>query len=416
VIGGAHTRYIGKFHPDFIWKGHPEHGKRTNPTIDEHLRRAALAAIADARVDPSDIERGFVGNFAGECFARQGHLGAVLAGADPGLARKPHARIEGACASGGLALAAGVDAVAAGSDLVLVVGVEVQSTVSAREGADFLARAAWYRDQRAIDPFPFPCLFARRARAYREAYGVSPADIAAPVVKAHRNAAKNPDAHLHAIGDRMTIERACPCPENPFFLENPEYREFLTIADCSPVSDGASALVLASAQGLAKLGRPAGEAVEIAGIGIAVDALEASAGPDFDLLRLSTTEAAAAEAFGSAGVRPGEIEVAEVHDCFGIAEILHMEALGFAAPGRGAALIASSETAAGGRLPVNPGGGLIGFGHPVGATGVKQAVEIFRQIAGRSAHYQIRPAPRVGLSANMGGDDRTAVVTIYRRP
>jgi acetyl-CoA C-acetyltransferase len=416
ILGGAHTRFIGKYHPDFLWKGHPDFGKRKNPTIEEHLRSAALDALAATGVKAEDIERGFVGNFAGECFARQAHLGAVLAGAHPGLARKPHARLEGACASGGLAVAAGVDAIAAGAELVLVVGVEVQTTVDAREGADYLARAADYSKQRAIDPFTFPCLFARRARAYREAYGVDPTQIAAVVVKAHHNAARNPHAHLHAVGSRMTLERASRAsPDNPAFLENPEYRDFLTLADCSPISDGASAIVLASEEALRSLGRSPAGAVRIAGMGIAADALSAPAMPGFDLLHLSTTAAAADAACRSAGVRPEAIQVAEVHDCFSIAEVLMTEALGFAPAGGGAALAASGATAIGGRIPINTGGGLIGFGHPVGATGVKQALENFRQLTGQAGDYQVRPVPRIGLSANMGGDDRTAVVTVYRR-
>jgi acetyl-CoA acetyltransferase len=416
ILGGAHTTFLGKHHPDFIWKGHPQYNQRQNPTIEEHLSRAALAALAAARVAPERVERGLVGNFAGECFAKQAHLGAVLAGAHPGLRGKPHLRVEGACASGGLALASGVDAIAAGCDVVLVAGVEVQNTVGAREGADYLARAACYSRQRSIDPFTFPCLFARRARAYREAHGVGAERIAAAVVKAHQNAAKNPHAHLRAVGAAMTLDRATHPPAESYFLENPEYREFLAVSDCSPVSDGASALVLGSEAALRELGLSADEAVEIAGMGVAADALDAPAEKGFDLLRLSTTAGAAARAYQAARVRPEEMQVAEVHDCFSIAEVLMMEALGFAPPGRGAALIASGATAINGRVPVNTGGGLIGFGHPVGATGVKQAVEIYRQMTGRSGDYQVRPLPRWGVSANMGGDDRTAVVTVYRRP
>ncbi len=416
ILGGAHTPFIGKFRPDFIWKGHPDFGSRQNPTLEDHLRRAAREAMTAAAVEARHVERGFVGNFAGECFSKQGHLGAVLAGAHPDLRRKPHVRLEGACASGGLALAAAVDAIGAGCDLALVVGAEVQTTVDAKEGADFLARAAAYSLQRSMDPFTFPCLFARRVRAYREAHGASPEEIAAVVLKAHKNAAKNPLAHLHAVGGSMTLEKAItPTLKNPQFLENGDYRAYLTVADCSPVSDGASAVVLASEPGLRRLGRRLSDVVEIVAMGVAVDAIEAPAAPGFDLLKLSTTAVAAAEAYAAASVGPEEIRIAEVHDCFSIAEVLMMEALGFAATGQGARLVASGATAIGGRLPVNTGGGLIGFGHPVGATGVKQALEIFRQMLGRSGDYQVRPAPVLGLSANMGGDDRTAVVTIYRR-
>ena len=417
ILGGAHTPFIGKYHPDFIWKGHPQFLTRKNPTIEEHLSRAALRAMEDAGADPERIERSFVSNFAGECFVRQGHLGAVLAGVHPGLRQKPSLRIEGACASGGLAVATAVESIAAGTDLALVAGVEVQTTVDAREGADYLARAASYSKQRSLDPFTFPCLFARRALAYRKAHGVGREELAPAVLKAHQNAARNPFAHFHAIGSAMTLERASAIStSNPFFLENPEYRECLTVLNCSPVSDGASALVLGSEKALRSLGRSPSESVEIAAVGMSADDIEAPLRPDFDLLSLTTTETAARRAYQSAGVRPEQMEIAEVHDCFSIAEVLMMEALGFAPRGGGAQLIASGATALDGKIPVNTGGGLVGFGHPVGATGVKQAVEIYRQMLGLAGAYQLGRPPRLGISANMGGDDRTAVAMIYRKP
>ena len=206
VVGGDHTVFLGKHHPDFIWKGHPDFGARRNPGIEELLQRAALGALEKAGVPPSAVQKGFVGNFTGEIFAQQGHLNAMLAGAHPDLALKPFARLEGACASGGLALVAGVDAVSAGYDVVLVAGVEVQTTLSARDGADALARAAHYPTERGIDPFTFPCLFARRMRAYCERHRLTPEAIAPVVVKAYGNAARNPYAHMRAF--RMTLEHA----------------------------------------------------------------------------------------------------------------------------------------------------------------------------------------------------------------
>lgn len=413
VIGGAHTAFIGKHHPDFVWKGHPDHGKRTNPGLEDYLARATHDALADAGVDAAAIERAYVGNFAGECFSSQGHLGAMLAGVNPGLDGKPIARLEGACASGGLAIASGLDAIAAGADLVLVVGVEVQTTVSAREGADFLARAGYYETQRSIDPFTFPCLFARRARAYREAYGVDDETLAAIVVKAHHNAARNPLAHLHAVGQRMSLEIASRTSEdNPVFLEHADLRAHLRLSDCSPVSDGASALVLASETAVKDLGRSRDGVTEILGLAVSAAPLQNTAP---DPLRLDNVARAAQRAYASAGIAPDGIDVAEVHDCFAIAEAEMMEALGFADDGEGASYVASGRTAVDGERPVNTGGGLIGFGHPVGATGVKQVLEISRQLLGKCEGYQVPGEPRVGLSANMGGDDRTAVVVVQGR-
>src|SRR5438093_5810758 len=151
LLGGAHSGFIGKFHPDFVWKGHPDFGKRRNPTLEEHIRVAVIGAFEKTGVPASAIQKGYVGNFTGELFAKQGHLGAVLASVHPDLDLKPFARVEGACASGGLALLSGVDALSAGYDVVLVAGAEVQTTVNAAEGADYLARAAHYATPRAID-------------------------------------------------------------------------------------------------------------------------------------------------------------------------------------------------------------------------------------------------------------------------
>lgn len=192
LIGGAHSGFIGKFHPDFIWKGHPDFGKRTNPTLEDHIRTAVIGALEKTGVPAAAIQKGFIGNFAGELFSKQGHLGAVLAAVHPDLNLKPFARVEGACASGGLALLSGIDSISAGYDVVLVAGAEVQTTVNAAEGADYLARAAHYPTQRSIDPFTFPCLFARRAKAYRDKYRLSEQDSARVVAKAYANANKNP--------------------------------------------------------------------------------------------------------------------------------------------------------------------------------------------------------------------------------
>jgi acetyl-CoA acyltransferase len=407
VIGGACTPFLGKFHPDFVWKGHPDFGLRENPTIEEHLHAATRGALEATGVPAEAIDRGVVGNFTGECFVNQGHLGAMLAGADPGLNGTPAARVEGACASGGLAVAWGVDSIQAGRDLVLVAGVEVQTTVSAKVGADFLARAAHYATQRGIDPFTFPALFARRTKAYFEAHGIGHEDLAHVVVKAYGNANRNDKAHMRER--QVSFEWAAePSDQNPLFLSNAELQPYLKLSDCSQVSDGASALILASEAGLERLGRAAADEVRLLSYGHATGAL----GDPDDLTRLDITELAAAEAYADAGASAAGIGVAEVHDCFSVTELLMTEALGFAGHGEGARLAADGATALDGRIPVNTGGGLLAFGHPVGATGVKQVLEVQRQMKGLCGDYQIETPPTLGLTANMGGDDRTAVVTI----
>lgn len=410
VLGGTHTPFIGKFHPDFIWKGHAEFGKRENPSLEGHLAQATRDALETTSVPASAVDKAFVGNFAGELFCNQGHLGAALAGVDPGLALKPIMRVEGACASGGLAVACGLDAIGAGRDVVLVVGAEVQTTVSAKEGAKFLAAAAHFPTQRSIDPFTFPCLFARRVRHCREQRDIREDDLDRLVLKAYANANRNPLAHMHAV--TMTAETVAASDSNPRFLTNPEFKDFLKVSDCSQVSDGASALVLVSEAGLEKLGRSQADAVELVGLGHATAPLE---GDPSDPASLTTTAAAARSAYEAAGMGPDDMGVAEVHDCFSITELLMYEALGFAGAGEGVKLVRDGATELTGKIPVNTGGGLVAFGHPVGATGVKQLVEVARQIRGEAGGYQLETPPQAGICANMGGDDRTAVVTILRR-
>jgi acetyl-CoA acyltransferase len=407
LVSGAHTSFIGKGHPDFVWERHPDFGKRANPTLEELLAEAVNAALDG--MDAERIQRGYVGNFVGELFCKQGHLGAALAGSHPALAGKPMARLEGACASGGLAIASGVDAIRAGVDCVLVAGVEVQTTESARVGGDYLARAAHYRRQRSIDDFTFPALFGRRTQAYRARFGVTEEDIGRVAVKAYGNANRNPKAHMRAR--RMDLATAGAAGDkNPCFLNHPEYRPYIKVSDCSQVSDGASAAVLVSEAGLAAMGRRPADAIELAACSVAT----ASLYEDGEATELTTTRTAADRAYASAGVRASDVQIAEVHDCFTVTELMMTEALGLAAPGEGAALLRAGATDIDGAVPVNTGGGLIGFGHPVGATGVKQAVELLRQMKGRCGDYQVPSKPMLGATANMGGDDKTAVVCLWR--
>ncbi len=409
IAGGALTPFIGKFHPDFIWKKHPDFGKRENPDIEYYTQEPARQALAELEIDPKLVDGGVIANFVGECFASQGHLGALLAAADPGLAYKPFHRVEGACASGGLALVDGIRMISTGADVVLVAGSEVQTTYNAKDGADFLARAADYKRERDIDPFTFPCLFARRMKAYCEANGTNPGDVAPIVVKAYQNAAKNPYAHMREVG--MSLEKAGEASDsNPTFLENSEFGSYLKISDCSQVSDGGACIVLCSEEGLEKIGKSSSDVVEIVGFGHSTGPL----GQVSDLTKLDVTERAGAQAYSTAGWNAADIEVAEVHDCFCITVALMYEALGFCRQGEGVAFGAKGETTLEGSIPVNTGGGLMAFGHPVGATGVKQAFEIFRQMKGRCGDYQLAKAPTRGLTANMGGDDRTSVVTLYQ--
>lgn len=409
IVGGATTPFIGKKHPDFVWKKHPDFGKRENPTLEDYLHKAINEALADAGVTADQIEKGYVGNFAGELFNNQGHMGSMVARGNDGFAGTPMTRVEGACASGGLAIIGAIEALQAGRDIVLAAGAEAQTTVSAREGADFLARASHYESERGLDDFTFPAMFARRAKHYKAATGVTDGDIAHVVVKAYDNANKNPLAHMRAVS--VDYDTAASAGDrNPNFLRNEELSEHLKMTDCSQVSDGGSAMILATEEGLAKLGKKPEDCVEILTYAQANSAL----GQVEDYTRLSNTERAVKEAYADTGLGPKDMGVAEVHDCFAVTELLMTEALGFADYGKGGELAASGATKLDGSIPVNTGGGLLAFGHPVGATGIKQPLEVARQMQGKCGDYQIATPPKYGITANMGGDDRTTVVFILR--
>ncbi len=409
VVGGHVTPFIGKSHPDFVWKRHPDFGKRENPTLEEHLTAAIRGAFDDTGVDPTAIQRGAVGNFLGGLFSNQAHLGSLAVRAHEGLYGTPFVRIEAACASGGLAVTSAIDAIQAGLDVTLAAGAEVQTSVSARDGAGFLARASHWETERGIDDFTFPAMFARRNKAYKEKWGVTEEELAHIVVKAYANAAKNPKAHMKAV--KVTLEHAsAPNDRNPQFLRNEALREHLKVTDCSQVSDGAAAVILASEEGLARLGLSVDDCVEVTAYGHATGPL----GMVDDYTSMGTTARAAAEVYADAGINPGDVGVAEVHDCFHVTEALITEALGFADAGSGAKLAVDGATGIDGSIPINTGGGLIAFGHPVGATGVKQVLEVVRQMKGQCGDYQIATPPKVGLTANMGGDDRTSVCMAFQ--
>lgn len=407
VVGGAHTPFIGKGHPDFITKHHADFGVRENPTIEDHMTAAINGALESTGVPASAIERGFVGNFAGQTFVNQGHLGAMAARVNADLAGKPWTRLEAACASGGIALVSAAEALQAGYDVALIVGAEVQTTVRPRDGANFLARAAHYRLERDIDEFTFPAMFARRWKVYKETYGATDEQMAHVTVKAYSNANKNPNAHMRTQKRDLAWASAAG-DNNPQFLRNEELADHMKVSDCSQVSDGASAMVLATEAGLAKLGKRPEDCVELKSWGLSVSGLAQV--DDYSVL--SNTAIAANEALD--GFDRADVGIVEVHDCFAVTEWLMLEALGFAKPGGAPELTLSGKTAIDGALPVNTGGGLIGFGHPVGATGVKQVLEIFRQMKGLCGDYQVSSAPSLGVTANMGGDDRTSVVTVLQ--
>ena len=409
VVGGGHSPFTGKGHPDFITRRHPDFGQRENPDATTHMQ-VALAATVDATgVDFETIDKVYVSNFLGECFIKQGHLGSLAVAAEPRLDGKPVTRIEAACASGAAAIAACVDALQAGCDVTLALGVEIESNVRGSEGVEYMAYAAHYAEQRGLDTFLFPYLFARRAKHYKAAFGATEEDLARITAKAYGNARLNPMARNRA--STMDFNQAATISkDNHLFLEDPGLHPHIRISDCTQFTDGASAIVLATDEGLERLGIDRAGCTEILSYGHTTAAL----GGETDPTQMSNMRRAAAVAYADAGIGSTDVGIAEVHDCFSIAELQMYEALGFCEPGQASKFLADGHTQIAGKLPVNTGGGLLGFGHPIGATGIKQVVEIWRQMKGRCGDYQVSGNPDIGISANLGGDDRTGVVIVQR--
>ncbi len=409
VLGGGQSDYLGKARPEFVTRRHPDHGQRTNPGLEDHLAAALKAAFAAAGVEPAAVQKAYVGNFVGERFVDQAHMGALLPRVEPALDGIPIARTEAACASGGVAVAACIDALQAGVDVALAAGVEIETTCRGIDGVGHVALAAHHATQRGLDRFTFPYLFARRARAYKDAFGATADDLARVAAKAHRNARRNPQALQRAstldFEFARTVSRA-----NGLFLDDEELRPHIRLSDCTAFTDGASAVVLATEDGLRRLGIAPNRCTEIVACGHTVAPL----GAETDPTRMANVTRAAEVAYAAAGLGPADVELAEVHDCFTISELQMYEALDLCPLGDAPRLIFDGETDIDGRLPINPGGGLLGTGHPIGATGVRQVVEIWRQMKRRCGDHQVPGRPRVGLTANLGGDDRTGVVMLHR--
>jgi len=379
------------------------------------LTEAARGAIAVAGIDPGNVQSGLVGNFASGLFTRQLHLGAFLTEVDPKMRGIPTMHVEAACASGGAAVLAGAQQIMAGlHDVVLVGGVEQQKTMPAAEGADVLGAAGDYQAEReTYGQYLFPKLFARIATLYEARYGLRESQLARAAFKSRLHARLNPCAQKR--DDALTVEAACA--ES---ADNPRVAPPLKVSDCSQITDGAAAVVLCSERFARSLG-PARRAVRLLGFGHTTDylPLERKDVPEFPIARR-----AAEKAYAMAGLAPSDIDAADVHDCFSISEIVAYEVLALAERGHGAALLESGATVlpqarqdfGGGKptrsIPVNPGGGLMGDGHPVGATGVRQVAEAFVQLTEQAGPRQV-PGVRHYLTFNMGGSVTTSVVMIW---
>ena len=364
---------------------------------DRDIRSLAVEAgrkcLADAHVSPSQVEAFYLGNFAGPSFVGQNHLAPYIAGG-LGITGVPCTRFEAACASSGSAFFHAVTCVSAGIyDLALVGGVEKMTSQTTPRVTEILAGAGDMAGEGRAGA-TFPALFAMIARRHMYQYGTTREQLAAVAVKNHANGAKNPQAHMRKI---ITLQQA---------LAGKPISDPLTVYDCSLISDGAAAVMIAP---LERAGEFTPHAVRVMGVAQTSDQVALDAKDDITTFR--AVALAARKAYKMAGLTAKDIEFAELHDCFTIAEIIATEDLGFVAKGQGGPYAQDGHTSLTGERPVNTSGGLKSKGHPVGATGVGQICDVVMQIRGEAGERQLA-RHSLGLAQNLGGSGATAVVTI----
>jgi acetyl-CoA C-acetyltransferase len=364
---------------------------------DRDLRSLAVEAVtgalADSTVETSRVEAFYLGNFAGPSFVGQNHL-APYVGMAAGFRKIPCTRIEDACASGGSAFFHAWQSVASGCyDIVVAAGVEKMTSQSTPRVAEILAGAGDMSGE-GLAGATFPSLFAMIARRHMYEFGTTRRQLAAVAVKNHANGALNPLAHMRKV---ITLEQA---------LNGKPISEPLTVYDCSLISDGAAAVVMVP---LEQAARHTTRFAKVRAVAQTSDYVPLDAKPS--ITTLDAVKDGAAQVYAIAAIGPSDVDLAELHDCFTIAEIIATEDLGFTQKGCGGPLAASGATAINGRIPVNTSGGLKAKGHPVGATGVGQICDLVQQLRGDAGVRQVAKH-RLGLAQNLGGSGATCVITI----
>lgn len=364
-------------------------------TLTELFAEAAIPALNDAGVAREDVDAFYLGNTLGGMTENETHMAPRLA-SHVGLSGVPCQRFEDACATSTNAFKHAVQAVEAGiHDVVLVGGVErctPQTGLDTQAMTKIFVSAA---DRQYEQPtgISFPGTFALLTKRHMYEYGTTEEHLAEVAVKNHANGRLNPRAHF---GRETTVEEV---------LDSPVVADPFRLLDCCPFSDGASAVVVASAD----LADSFEEPVDVTGLGHSTDVV-----PVADKERPTATRSArdaASEAYDQANVGPDDVDFSEVHDCFTGAEVLATEALGFFPDGEGGPAAADGKTALDGSIPINPSGGLKAKGHPIGATGTAQIVELTEQLRNEAGDRQVTDAS-VGLAHNLGGDTASTLVTI----
>lgn len=381
-----------------------------------------MKSTVNKGLDPNRIEALYLGNFSSDQFEKQAHLAPIVA-SWVGLKGIPTLRLEDACASGGVALREAMLAIASGMyDVVLVGGLEKMTDLPIAEVTEALATAA---DTQFEIPagFTFPGFYAAMATAYLDKYDASPVAFQHVSIKNHKNGALNEKAQFGQTIDQIkeskkasAVKKGRPEPtwqdEFEFLSDpkgNPNIAWPMTLFDCSPVTDGGAAILLVAEEIADQF---SDNPLYIIGTGQASDGALAERET---LSNVPAAKKAAQQAYDMAGLTPEDIDIAEVHDCFTIAEIMATEDIGFFAEGEGWKAVMSGKTARDGEKPVNTSGGLKSKGHPVGASGVAQVIEVWKQLHGIAGERQVANQPRIALTHNVGGSGQTCTVHIFER-
>jgi acetyl-CoA C-acetyltransferase len=396
---------LGGYQTDFA-----RNWSKENKHVVAMLSESVRGGLEATGIEPDEVQVGHVGNFAAELYCMQGHLGSMLIEADPRLSGLPTARHEAACASGSVAvLAASAEIEAGRYDCSLVVGVEQMKTVDPKTGGDYLGTAAWYEREAEGIEFPFPKLFGRLGDEYDKRFGLKDEHLAHISAVNYSNAKRNPLAQTRTW--YMTEDHA-----NSVDKFNTIIGGRIRVSDCSQVTDGAVALVLAS-EGFAgrwakRRGIPLDRIPRILGWGHHTAPIEFSTKVEEsrdNRYVLPHTRQAILDAFQRAGVAEcWQVDAIETHDCFTTSEYMAIDHFGLTKPGESWKVIEEGTIELGGRLPINPSGGLIGAGHPVGATGCRQVLDAHRQVKNEAGDYQVNGAKRIA-TLNIGGSGTTSV-------
>jgi acetyl-CoA C-acetyltransferase len=382
IVGWAHTPF----------------GRLEQDDIESLIRRVTLEAIADAGLEPKDIDEIYLGHF-GEGFVKERFLSSLPLQASDEMRFTPSTRVENACATGSAALHQGLNSIAAGrSKVVLVVGAEKMTEVRGPEVADILIGSAYLKEEAAVTA-GFAGIFGNMAQTYFDRYGDQSEALARIAAKNHRNGVNNPYAQFRKdLGYDFCREVS---------ERNPMVAPPLKRSDCSAVSDGAAAVVLMDRD----RARSAQKAI---GFRAAEHVNDFKPMSKRDIIAFEGCARAWQQAFAKSGLTLADLSLVETHDCFTVAELMEYEAMGLTPKGQGARAINEGWTEMDGKLPVNPSGGLKAKGHPIGATGVSMHVLASMQLTGTAGGIQVPNAELVGVF-NMGGAAVTHYVSILER-